>query len=215
MKEPIYKDDEQRRNAYEKEKTDRWSLEDALLDPIASLICATLKKGNELFRYQLYARLLIDKYKADHPKDTEIPGYIIGAPDLLIENSEQKWYVEIKIKRHRYMNTEEGTSTIKKYGYPSHYLDINPVYNNILAHASHYRSPLASIILLYCVNPNASPKMHTPLNSTEWDFEGINLYKLKNNIDNGQYQKYGQGYGQTTWLISCKDLSPIETIFKS
>jgi hypothetical protein len=214
MKEPIYLDDEQRRNAYQNERNDRWTLEDALLIPIASLIRTTLQKSNEPIRFSLYAKALIDEYKEVHPNDIEIPGYIIGAPDLLIEIGKLKWYVEIKIKRHRYMNTIGGTSTVKKYGCPSHYLDINPVYNNILAHARHFQIPLDSIILLYCVNPNASQNMRTPLNRSEWAFEGINLDDLKNNIDNGRYQRYGQGYGQITWLISCNDLSPIDTIFK-
>lgn len=214
MKEPIYQDDGQRRNAYQNERSDRWSLEDALLIPIASLIRATLQQGKEPVRFELYAKSLIDQYKSDHTNDTEIPGYIIGAPDLLIKIGELKWYVEIKIKRHRYLNTIGGTSTVKKYGCPSHYLDITPVYNNILSHARHFQIPLDSIILLYCVNPNASQNMHTPLNPSEWAFEGINLDELKKNINNGRYQRYGQGYGQITWLISCNDLSPIDTIFK-
>jgi len=113
------------------------------------------------------------------------------------------------------MNTINGSQAVRRYGCPSQYLDVVPVYTNILTFADHYRIAKESIILLYCVNPDASVKMKIPLTFSDWQFEGIDLQRLQDNVEAGRYQRYGQGYGQIAWLVRCDDLLPLNALFNS
>jgi len=152
-------------------------------------------------------------FLAEYP-DQSVPDTIRGAPDLLLNIGRERKYVELKIKKHRFRKTVYGTKNIKPYGCESHYLDINPVYTNILKHAQAYGIAYRDIILLYAVNQNASITMSKQLRANEWEFECISLEYLKSNVDVGRYQTYGQGYGQTTWLIRCDDMQHLQEIFR-
>ena len=211
MRQPRFDDDEQRRNAYDNERPDRWSLEDVLLDPVAELVCRQFSRHEYNATYEKYAEGLIREFQNTHP-GVDIPDYVLGAPDLLISIDGKVWFVEIKIKRKRYMNTINGSRIVRRYGCPSQYLDVVPVYTNMVAFTDHYSIAKDSIILLYCVNPNASVKMGTPLIPMDWQFEGIDLQRLQANVEAGRYQRYGQGYGQIAWLVRCDDLMQIRML---
>ena len=191
---PQYNNDDERKQAYQNERVQRWTLEDALLDPIAQLLCDTITKNlGHPATYQKYAEPLIRGFEQSYP-GTPISGEVRGAPDLLIQCAHRTWYVELKIKKHRFNNTVRGTQNIPKYGCQSQYLDDSPVYVNLLKHAAQYRLDLNNVVLLYAVNPYAENAMPTPLVSNEWQMECIRLNSLKTNIEAKRYGIYGGGY---------------------
>lgn len=212
MRTPEYENSEQRQNAYDEQREDRWSLEEALLVPVADLICRIITGYGSKSDYEKYAERLISEFIETHP-GVDIPGYLRGVPDLKLIVNGIPYYVEIKIKRSRYRNTIRGSRTVNAYGCASQYLDIVPVYENLLAFSDHFSINKESIILLYCVNPKANKNMKLPLNPSDWVFEGIDLKTLKMNIDANRYQQYGQGYGHTTWLVRCDDLISLKDLF--
>lgn len=210
---PQYSSDEERRQAYQNERPQRWGLEEALLDPIASLICRVISSNlGYQARYTKYAEPLIADFKAAHPSQP-IPDDVRGAPDLKMHVNKHEWLVELKIKKHRFHNTLHGSSSVSRYGCESHYLDEVPVYANLLKHAHNYQIDTKRIILLYAVNPQAASRMPVPLKAHEWQFECVSLFDLKKHIDAGRYQRFGQGYGQTTWLLRCDDMQDLATTF--
>jgi len=83
MRQPRFDDDDQRRNAYDNERQDRWSLEDVLLDPVAELVCRQISRHGHNATYEKYAERLIREFQNTHA-GVDIPGYVLGAPDLLI-----------------------------------------------------------------------------------------------------------------------------------
>ena len=208
-----YQDDDARRKGYQNERTQRWGLEAALLNPVADLICNVIRSDlGHPAQYEKYAEPLINAFLSTHP-GKDVPGSIRGAPDLKISVGDRIWYVELKIKRERYRNTRNGSKTVRAYGCESHYLDDYPVYQNVLAHATAYSIRLHDIVLLYAVNQAAKVGMPTPLAPKEWQFECMKLDELKRNVEADRYQLYGQGYGQRAWLLRCDDLQDIARTF--
>jgi hypothetical protein len=210
---PRYSNNEERRQAYNDERSQRWGLEEALLDPVAALICAILSEQlGSVARYQKYAEPRIRAFEKAHP-GVSIPAEIRGAPDLSVECGNHTWLVELKIKTKRFFNTTNGSKGIPNYGCQSHYLDDDPVYINLLNHAAYYRVALQDIVLVYAVNPNATMNTPIPLLANQWQFECVRLDILKKNIEQGRYQIYTGGYGQPTWLIRCDDLQDLAHTF--
>jgi len=210
---PQYSSDEERRRAYQEERTQRWSLEEALLDPIAKLICHIISPDlSNQANYAKYAEPLIDAFQAAYP-GLQVPDDVRGVPDLKLFVNNCEWLVELKIKKHRFRNTLHGSRSVSSYGCESHYLDDVPVYVNLLKPARKHQIDHNQIILLYAVNPNATTRMSVPLTAHEWQFECISLFDVKKHIDAGRYQRYGQGYGQTTWLLRCDDMRNLAAAF--
>lgn len=197
-----YKSNYERRMAYKKEKEERWDLEKYLLEPIAELLKKALSKSFENVSYDFYAESLISDFKNKHGSEIEIPDEIRGAPDLHFLVDKKEWYIELKIKRHRFHKTSDP----EIYGCESHYLDDYPVYKNLQKHSNFYNIKTGKIILLFAVNEKAGTGTQIPLSETDWEFEAITLKNLTANIKLGRYRSYKGGYGQRTWLIRCDDL---------
>jgi hypothetical protein len=215
LRQANYGDDSERREAYKGERGQRWSLEEKLREPVAEMVCRLLENHFQTkFTYGLYADEIIAARKEAYPDDP-LPGFVVGAPDFQIDGRALTWYVELKIKKKRFQNTLNGSKSIPKYGCRSHYLDENPVFNNIIEHAKHFKIHASKIIILYAVHESADTDMETPLDSTAWELEGIDFKSLAKNVLDGRYVKYAGGYGQPAFLVRCDDLKGLFELFQA
>ena len=212
MREPRFGDDEARRAGYGGERAHRWTLEEALREPVMDLMCAEIRRicGQTAFFAQ-YAQTLIDDFRVAYPQ-LEVPGLVRGAPDFKLIVNKEEWYVELKIKKTRFLNTVQGTQRFERYGCESHYLDDDPVYINTLAHSLEAHLPLERVLFVYAVNPNASVTMDLPLQAEQWQFECISLQSVQANVGQRRYQIIDGGYGRAAYLVRCDDMEGL-TIF--
>ena len=141
--------------------------------------------------------LWFEQYDIDVPANE----WAKGTPDYVISINNQGTlhflHTEIKIKDQEFRKTvnggtSRGGSIIPNYGCESFYLDIIPVYRNMLDFAQRTGLPKSKFIIDFFSRPYGTHHI-------------ITLEKIEAIILNGwngiQIGTYGEGYGQNTYLI--------------
>lgn len=184
--------------SYESERSERWSMAETGEDEAAKKICKIVAKTLSLsvvdIEYTRYDKLWFDKYDTKNP----LNAWVKGVPDysFCIKIKPAKYlYIEIKLKTTEFLKTVTGGRTksgseITKYGCTSYYLDVKPVYYNMIKFVENAKMPQEKFLIAF---------------TKDDDFRFITLNEVTNMIKNGwdghPICQYGEGYGQKTYLI--------------
>ena len=174
-----------------------------------SFIC---KIPKEKIKYDRLDKKCFKKYRI------EDNGWVKGSPDFIIAlflDGEKYLFIEIKLKSKEFKKTLTGGKTkegsvITKYGCLSYYLDIEPVYGNMIRFCKNTGLDTSKFLIAFISEDLIEIKI-------------ISLAKIENIIKKGwnnngketiQVCTYGEGYGQNAYLIPKNAASDIKIINK-
>lgn len=176
-----------------------------ILNYIKSIIGET---GNtEPLRYDT---LWFEKYPLDQVENE----WVKGTPDFILpiqNNGNAKYFkTEIKIKAQEFRKTQYGGTTgkgsfVPRYGCASFYLDVEPVYRNMIDFSQRTGLPKSKFIIAFVNEENTEHYL-------------ITLEQIETLLTNGwngiDIATFWEGYGQKAYLIP-KDATKALNTFNS
>lgn len=194
---------------YAAERVYRWWSADEGEEPAMERVVADVQKllGRQIsLEFIRYDKIIHQKHNPDLPENEWAKGCPDYALRIQLENQEVFYYClfEIKLKYEEFRKTVTGGKTrhgsdIAKYGCESYYLDIVPVYQNMLNFCAEMRVDKRAFILAFA-SPNA-PIRIISLSKIESMVRDGWLTMLEGEEVNIRLCIYGEGYGQETYLI--------------
>lgn len=187
----------QRKNNYNKEKQTRWNMalnEDSFANNIANSLS---KITNTSITSSRFDSLWHQRFNPEQPENS----WVKGCPDFYLNINNSFLYLELKIKENGVFRktltggTTKDGSFITNYGCESFYLDIDPVYKNMILFCNKANIDKKSFILAFYNNENSTYV--------------ISLAKIQRLINEGWTHnnqnisicEYSEGYGRKTYLI--------------
>lgn len=192
--------EELHRVAYEAERNARWQMAEAgelpaakhIADYIGSIF--NVEEGQEPIRYD---NIWFNQYPMEEVENE----WVKGVPDYAIpihQPAKQLFYkVEIKLKAQEFRKTQYGGTTPKgsvvpRYGCPSFYLDVEPVYRNMTNFCDNSGLPTSKFIIAFVSTENNSYHLITLDQVTKL---------IKNGWNGHSIATFYEGYGQRAYLI--------------
>ena len=199
---------------YDLERVKRWNMaeseEQTAIEKIIYIISDICDIPKEKIKYDRLDKKCFEKYPIENNE------WVKGSPDyiVILFLDEQKYlFIEIKLKSKEYKKTLNGGKTkegsiITKYGCLSYYLDVEPVYGNMIRFCNKTGLGKDKFLIAF-VSEDLSDIKIASLTKIE---NIVNKGWKKNNKEVIQVCVYGEGYGQDAYLIPKDAISDIRTI---
>jgi hypothetical protein len=199
---------------YDLERVKRWNMaeseEQTAIEKIIYIISDICDIPKEKIKYDRLDKKCFEKYPIENNE------WVKGSPDyiVILFLDEQKYlFIEIKLKSKEYKKTLNGGKTkegsiITKYGCLSYYLDVEPVYGNMIRFCNKTGLGKDKFLIAF-VSEDLSDIKIASLAKIE---NIVNKGWKKNNKEVIQVCVYGEGYGQDAYLIPKDAISDIRTI---
>lgn len=201
---------------YDLEKEKRWNMADKeerlaiekIIDNISYICGISIDK----IEYDRLDKKCFEKYRI---KDNE---WVKGSPDYIVTlflDAERYLFIEIKLKSKEFKKTISGGKTnegsmITKYGCLSYYLDVEPVYGNMIRFCENTGLDTGKFLIAFVSEDLTEIRITSLANIKSIVKKGWN----KNNKEIIKICVYGEGYGQNAYLIPKNAVSDIKTITK-